>query len=239
MTQLPKSLEKCPIIDAIIEVRFDTGINPNAVFGMIYSQIKELFPGEVMSLPISQMPLEIMMGDSNLRYKPLFRIDGIDSSLQIGPHVIAVNSYIPYIGWSRFYDVFDNIITQVYGTIGKVLRLGLRYINFFNQDIHENVEVDFKLANKECHNFLINAEIADENHLVNMLQYTPNATAFSAKEGKDVTGSIIDIDTYRIYEQGCDKGCLVDDLTRAHDSEKNLFYSLLKSELLKQLEPVY
>ncbi len=239
MTQLPKSLEKCPIIDAIIEVRFDSGINPNAVFGMVYSQIKELFPGEVMSLPISQMPLEIMVGDPNLKYKPLFRIDGIDSSLQIGPRVIAVNSHIPYIGWSRFYEIFDNIITQVYGTIGKVQRLGLRYINFFEQDIHENVAVDFKLANKECHNFLINAEITDDKDLVNMLQYTPNATVFSQKEEKDVLGSIIDIDTYKNYEQGCEKDTIVKDLNRAHDSEKNLFYSLLKSELLEQLKPLY
>ena len=54
--RLPIRLEKCPLIDCIIEVRFDTNIVNSAVFGVIYNQIRSDYPGAVNNLPISQLP---------------------------------------------------------------------------------------------------------------------------------------------------------------------------------------
>lgn len=240
MNNLPIKLKQDPIIDAIIEIRFDAGINANAVFGMVYAQLKDLFPGEIVSLQLSQMPLDVVVNDLNLRYKPLFKIDGANTSIQMGPHMIAVNSHIPYVGWDDvFFNVFNDIVNQVFGTIGKIERLGLRYINFFEQDIQQKVDVEFKLAKESCRNFLIRAEVENDDDLVSIVQYTPNATVNSAIDDKMLMGSIIDIDTSKNYINKCEKDVLLRDLQRAHSSEKDLFFSLLKQELLEQLGPIY
>ena len=55
--QLPASIEKCPIIDALIELRFEAKVNPSAVFGMIYSVLMEKYPGNIVNLPILQLCL--------------------------------------------------------------------------------------------------------------------------------------------------------------------------------------
>lgn len=103
--KLPIRLEKCPLIDCIIEVRFDTNIVKSAVFGLIYKQIQSDYPGDVINLPISQLPEAIRMSDPNLKYKPLYRIEGDKTVIQIGPDVINLSSKMPYIGWNEFLRI--------------------------------------------------------------------------------------------------------------------------------------
>lgn len=238
MEHLPVKLGKDPIIDAIIEIRFDAGVNPNAVFGMVYAQIQKLFPGEILSFPISQMPMEIVDRNPELRFNPSFKVDGDKSSIQIGPHVIAINSHMPYIGWEQFFELFKEVVNKVYVTIGQIQRLGLRYINFFEQDVHEQVDVDIKIASTNCNNFLLKAKVDNDDDLSGVVQYTPNATVNNG-EGSQLIGAVIDIDVSKNYEQGCDKDVLLEDVQRAHNSEKALFFSLLKPDLLEKLKPNY
>lgn len=49
--ELPKKIDPCPIVDAIIEIRFSTNIHPSAVFGVIYNEFKDKYP-TVEKLPI-------------------------------------------------------------------------------------------------------------------------------------------------------------------------------------------
>ena len=52
-------------------------------------------------------------------------------------------------------------------------------------------------------------------------------------------GSLIDIDTSREYADDYFKGNIEQELFNAHQSEKNLFFSLLKEPLLDSLKPIY
>ena len=49
--RLSKEISPCPIIDAILEIRFIPNIHPNAVFGLIYNTLRNDFPN-VENLPI-------------------------------------------------------------------------------------------------------------------------------------------------------------------------------------------
>ena len=47
---LPIRIEACPLIDALIEFRFEAAITKSAVFGIIYNLIKEEYRGNVINL---------------------------------------------------------------------------------------------------------------------------------------------------------------------------------------------
>ena len=81
---LPIRIEACPLIDALIEFRFEAAITKSAVFGIIYNLIKEEYRGNVINLPILQIPEQIREVDPNLKFKPLYRIENERFVIQIG-----------------------------------------------------------------------------------------------------------------------------------------------------------
>lgn len=235
MEQLPVKLEHDPIADAIIEVRFETKMNPNVVFALIYGKVREKFDGKnVLSLPISQMPPDIIRQDPALKYKPLYRIEGDDCTLQIGAQMIALSSKIPYIGWERFSTMFYEIVNLCFEYFDKISRLGLRYINFFEGDISDKININFSLSEEYKPSRLnIQAEVVVDD-IPSTVQYTPNAV------WQEKAGAVIDIDTFRSYI-GSSPGLkeLFSDIESVHKCEKKVFCSLLKDSFLQELEPQY
>ena len=57
--KLPLRLEKCPLVDALIEIRFESSIIGSAIFGIIYNLIRDDYKGIVTNLPILQVPEQI------------------------------------------------------------------------------------------------------------------------------------------------------------------------------------
>ena len=235
--KLPIRLEKCPLIDCIIEVRFDTNIVKSAVFGLIYKQIQSDYPGNVINLPISQLPEAIRMSDPNLKYKPLYRIEGDKTVIQIGPDVINLSSKIPYIGWDEFLRIAKKVLNKAFesGAIGYISRLGHRYINFVDRDITSELAMSFKFENidmQTVNSFNVRTTLAQGEYL-NNLSLT-NDGQFNGKRG-----SLIDIDTFREYHDDYFMNHMEEELQKAHQSEKMLFFSLLKESLLATLKPIY
>ena len=109
---LPIRIEACPLIDALIEFRFEAAITKSAVFGIIYNLIKEEYRGNVINLPILQIPEQIREVDPNLKFKPLYRIENERFVIQIGYDVLSISSKMPYIGWSDFSKHSFSIINK-------------------------------------------------------------------------------------------------------------------------------
>lgn len=234
MTQLPKTLGKCPIVDAVIEVRFETQLNPNVVFALIYGKVQEKFKGNVLALPISQMPPDLIQKDPALRFKPLYRVEGENCTLQIGAQMMAMSSKIPYIGWQSFSTLFYEITTSCFEHIGKITRLGLRYINFFEGDISNKININFNLSEKyQPRKLNIQTEV-EVDGIPSTVQYSPNAVW----QSKD--GSVIDIDTFKLYQdETLGLKDLLNDIESVHSCEKKVFISLLKDDLIQELEPQF
>jgi len=53
--KIPKKIDPCPIVEAIVEIRFDSNLPGDAIFGVIYNQFKEDYP-KFTKLPILQLP---------------------------------------------------------------------------------------------------------------------------------------------------------------------------------------
>ena len=239
MDTLPLKLKHDNVADAIIEVRFDTNTDPNVLFALIYAKVKERLKGKVQSLPFPPVPAVIIRKDQSLKYRPLYRVDGDDCTLQIGAQMIALNSTIPYIGWGRFYDLFEWVLGQSFDILGNVQRLGLRYVNFFDENISNQVNIAFELlgSNNKPTKFHIQTEV-ETGEFKNTIQYSPSV--LQKLDNNSIQGSIIDIDTYKVYSgDKCTMKDVLDDLVQAHQCEKQLFFSLLKNDLLKKMEPEF
>ena len=66
----PKKITPCPIIESVVEIRFDSAIPAEAIFGVVYNAFNDIFPNKPINLPILQIPEQIRNSDPNLQYKP-------------------------------------------------------------------------------------------------------------------------------------------------------------------------
>lgn len=238
---MPKKLNECPLVDALIEIRFISELDKNAVFGYIYSLLRNDYSGPVVNLPLSQIPIQIREHDPNLQYKPLYRIDGKDTVLQLGSDVICISSKIPYIGWDALSSKAEKIFTKLVEqrAVKTVIRLGHRYVNFFEGNIDSKLELTVHFVPGYSYkNIQIRSEI-QEGNFMSTLQYSNSASYQPEQLSQQLLGSIIDIDTFRVYDGDYFIQNIRSEIDQAHEYEKRLFYSLLKNDFIDQLNPEY
>ena len=70
---IPTKITPCPIVEVIVELRFEADLPDEAVFGVIYSSFRNE-TGEIEKLPILQLPEALRSTDPNLIYKPHYRL---------------------------------------------------------------------------------------------------------------------------------------------------------------------
>ncbi len=238
---MPSRIEKCPLIDALIEFRFEAAIAKSAVFGVIYNLIRNDYRGNVINLPILQIPEQIREVDPNLKFKPLYRIEGDKFIIQIGYDVLSISSKMPYVGWPEFSQHSLSLINKIIqeGIIKRVSRLGHRYINFFRGDITNSLTMSFSMTEKYVsENLLIRTDVRDGNFM-NTLQFANNANYRPNPNTSEIVGSLIDIDTSREYSDNFFIENREQEINMAHECEKKLFFSLLKPTFLETLNPTF
>ena len=239
-TKLPNHIEICPIVDALVELRFEASVNANAVFGLIYGALIKSYPGNVVNLPIMQLPEAVRMSDPTLKFKPLYRINNKNVSIQIGTDVISICSPLPYIGWETFKKHVQEIIRLIHenGIFSRVVRLGHRYVNFFGSDLLDKITMSFHMTDGyNIQNLIITTQVKDSD-FDNTVQFSNNA-ALNLGTPNQKNGSIIDIDTFRDYSDGYFLENINTEIEKAHQCEKTLFFSLLKPEFIESLNPRY
>lgn len=238
---IPKKIDNCPIVDSVVELRFKSSIFPNAVFGLIFNSLKSDFP-KVEKLPILQLPEQLRDSDPNFKFKAQYRLVSDDGySVQIGPDVLVIASPIPYPGWTNFFAKIKLVIEKVFqaGVIEEVLRLGVRFINFFDLDIFEkiNLNIEINSTSHKPKNTQLRTEI-ERNGFLNTLNIANNAKQ-KIQDNKERNGSIIDIDTFKEYEGGTFNKIYESEIEKAHNSEKEIFFNLFKKEYLETFNPKY
>jgi len=238
---IPKRIDNCPIVDSVVELRFKSSIFPNAVFGLIFSSLQKDFP-KVEKLPILQLPEQLRDSDPNFKFKAQYRLVSDDGfSVQIGPDVLIIGAPAPYPGWSNYFDKIKLVIEKAFqtGVIEEVVRLGVRFINFFELDIFEKINLDISINNTshKSRNTQLRTEI-EKNGFLNTLNIANNAKQ-TIQNNKERIGSIIDIDTFKVYRDEDFKKIYKSEIENAHNSEKEIFFNLLKKDYLKTFNPTY
>jgi len=235
--KLPKKITPCPIIEAVVEIRYETRIPSEAIFGVVFNSFKDIFPKEPIKLPILQLPEKIRNNDPFLLYKPHHRLSDDTYFFQIGPRAISLINTGEYVGWDSFSSKIKECFSKLIKLkiIKKTERFGLRYINFFKDiDIFEKINFKIVLNQKELsgNKIFIKTSLKSDK-FIRQLQVSNNS------KNKDNKGSTIDIDVY-FDENG---ETTLDEITKviesAHIKEKELFFELLNDEFLKEFNPEY
>jgi len=240
--RMPLRLEKCPLVDALIEIRFESSIIGSAIFGIIYNLIRNDYKGPVTNLPILQVPEQIRKNDPNLKFKPLYRIEAEKYIIQIGDDVLCISSKIPYTGWGEFSSRTIELIKKISGEniINRVLRIGHRYVNFFEGDIMDKLTISKPtISGYQTNNILVRTEIRDCDDFIDTVQITNSAMYKSPFNTDTLLGSLIDIDSFKEYGNNYFLENLESEINKVHTCEKNMFFSLLTEEFLNSLNPVY
>ena len=236
--KLPKSISPCPIKEAVAEVRFESNVPPDAVFGIAYQALKSDF-AKAEPLPVLALPANFRNADKDLTFQPHYRLVGQTCGVLVGPKVISVGVRGEYPGWETLSKSVKSTMRQFHqtGIVKRIIRFGLRYISFFAFDIYPKLELkitanDSSLDGEET---FFKTVLASQG--CKSLLQIGKGLALVGKPGE--TGSVIDIDSFTTNSDGDFVNVLDSFLEEAHQTEKKLFFKLLKSDFLKTLNPVY
>ena len=238
--RIPKKLENCPLKEVVLEIRFESNMPSDAIFGVIYSKVSSFFD-TTERLPITQLPEDIKENDPGLKYKAHFKLQKDNLSLNIGPRSISFNNLDNYIGWSDFRAFFQKHLDQIMkiDIFDKVERVGLRYINIFYDTILDNLNLEIKMAEDILEKQSVNLNVDfEENEFLKKVKIG-NKVGIMTKTGVS-RNSIIDIDYIMKIEKS--KTFLEDPYSKIeemHQKEKEYFFGLLKEDFLSKLGPTY
>lgn len=243
MNKIPYKIKKCPIEEAIMEIRFSSNFPSEAVFGVFYPIINSLFKdAELIQLPILQLPEAVRVKDPDLVFNPHHSFQKDNLAISLGPRTICFSNRKPYIGWTAWKNIIGNIVGQLLNAevFKNIESCGLRYINLFNNEIFAVSNINISLTGHNLHSesTSFRTEIID-NDVLKIIQISNNVKMLSDSE--QFYGSIIDIDCISNIQMTSDEfsNQYNDILTKLHKKEKEQFFSLLNDDFILQLEPVY
>ena len=238
--RLPTKITPCPIVEAILEIRFVTSESWRTLPGLLYAKIRERYP-EQRDLSLAQLPEEIRRQQVGFANLPLMQFLSSDFLVQFGPRVVSlVTKPNSYPGWTALEKEMTWLLAQLQecGFISESERLGVRYINFLPQNVFEQLILSVTVSQHQL--------TSGETSVTNVLRKKPFTArlhvANSAILGSETDvrkGSVIDID---VWLGPLDFDLFTNELAKineAHRFEKEIFFGLLKPEFLSSLAPAY
>jgi uncharacterized protein (TIGR04255 family) len=245
--ELPKKLQKEPLIDAVFEIRFVESISAeNVIPGILFTNLS----GEktIQRLPASELPKPIRDGDQNLKFAPLVKIDWGQYSISVGDKVLSIGCKLPYPGWRAFKSTILEVIghVKIINIIQKIDRYSMKYVDLIEASSIEEqlskVSLSINLANRPIDKERISLQIeVNDNDMIHLIDIT-TAAITQFQDGSKKQGLIVSVDTIQLtddptFEGGYNK--LTESLDNMHQVNKKMFFDCLKPETIKSLEPEY
>ena len=147
LERLPVRISPCPIIEAVLEIRFVTSHNWSVIPGLLYAQIREKYP-TIEGLHLGQLSETLIKSRPELVHKPLTSFAGEKFKIHLGPRVVSLIANRKYPGWSAIFEELTWLL-KILDSAGFIMegeRLGMRYIDFFEGDIFPHLVIALKSA---------------------------------------------------------------------------------------------
>lgn len=240
--RLPAHISPCPIVEAVLEVRYQPTKAWEVVPGMVYSLIAGKYP-RTETLPINDLPAKIRETQKPLEFAPAVRFHAEDFMVQLGPKVLALNVKGPYKQWAEFRSEMKWLWETVMplGIFGEGVRLGLRYINFFDLErfktgVLQHLRMGVTMENER----LLPPEISLTMNVMRDKfggKIQIHDSARRAQGDKLLDGSALDIDIFLSGAYFTFDEDILECFDTAHAMEKEIFFGLLKEDFLSSLNP--
>jgi uncharacterized protein (TIGR04255 family) len=239
---IPKKLKHDAIVEALLEIRFDTETIPEILFGQLADY--EPWKGFTQQrLPFYDIPAPIRQADPNLRFHPLFELRGEQRIVRVGTQSISYHRAMPYVGWTHFepelHEVINGLFEKAKGLV--VRRLGLRYLNALRSDLHgirsiSDLDLDIRVAGETAAknvNLNFTVDVADETAC------TVRIATLEFIQGPLPVGTTVYIDVDVFTKEGFqtkERSVVETWTTEAHTKEKEQFFGLLTDKTIEELE---
>lgn len=236
----PTKITPDPIIDAVVELRYESAFPPDVILGMIFAQVKSKY-SDFQKLPITTIPEDIRNSDPGLLFNPHYQAELAPFKFNVGPRVISLSNTGSYTGWKeKYFPELKELLQHVKnaGIVKRFSRLGVRYIDFFEMDIYGKINLAIYLNDKPLESLQsVFSAIFKNDEFLTRVQVVNNAVV--NVNGTEKTGSIVDTDTYFEPQGGFDFDGLNELIDKCHEGSVNFFFNLLKKEFLETLNPEY
>ena len=238
--RIPKKISPDPIIEAVVEIRFDSAVPPDTILGMVFPHVKDLF-SNFKKLPAAQFPDDLRNSNPQLRYMPYYESVSGPYQLNIGPNVLSLVNAHKYVGWDdNFFPFLEDICSRIEksGVVKKYLRIGLRYIDFFEKDIFDDITLSI-LHNGEpikARQTTVST-ISEEDSILTRVLIQNNTTV--SVDNRQAKGSIIDTDTCWQPVDGIASEQVLAVISNIHKRSLATFFDLLKDDFISTLKPEY
>jgi uncharacterized protein (TIGR04255 family) len=243
---LPVSIKPCPIVDATAELRFEAAVPPAVAVGLAYATLIREFPkaSALQTIPFSD---EFRKFNPTLvGYQAQYRFESDDFVVLLGPNIFAVGVNGPYTKWSIVSKAFKAAfeLLKEANIIAEPQRFGLKYMNFFPGNVLSKLNVRVDIADAEIGSVetFVRALVLSQPFKI-QVQIATDARITASKLPIDPStiGTLVNLDCFKEPPE-LEKDFLKDiseSLELAHTKEKELFFRLLKDELLQTLQPEY
>lgn len=230
----PTQLGKCPILESIFEIRFESELPEDAFFGVVYPRLKDKFDKFQKDSLIESFPSDLKeKGFTKFLFSYVSEND--EYRLKLGNNILSIVKKRPYDSWTNFSKLINyvfNIYTEA-GVIKSISRLGLRYIDFFasTTSIFENTRIKPAVGDTD-----LLMEKGFLQVIISSKYKDLKCNLIIAENVKinDEFGSVIDTDVSI-------KNPKIEDvpevLNRMKDESKRIFFETISKEFLITLDP--
>jgi len=245
---LPKKLNPDNLKDTLVEIRYVQGIPQELMLGYVMSMLGTsgyqyvAAPNQNINIALnSNQHVAFDFANNNGGY---FIKDNV--RIQFTTNQIIFNCMADkYIGWEKYLKIISDVISILYNkNVIKVFnRIGVRYISeFVNIDIYQGIKgkIDISNTGLKLENSILRL-VDESNNLKTYVTLTNKAKRISPllQEQEIVEASLVDISVYENFNPISDLNILNNKLNQIHTKQKEVFFGLIKDELLFTLNPEY
>ena len=231
---IPKKLKRDAIIEAVLQVQFETAIAPEVLYR------------KVLDAPVwtGFQPQRIPGADARQRHEPALELREESGArlARIGPQVFSFHRLAPYPGWTTFRPELLAGIEQLFRGGGGELtarRLGLRYVNALSAAHGVGGPADLDVA------LTVDSEAVTANLSLTFTRDVFVGAACTVRlatnefvEGGVPEGTtIVDLDVFTKDRQSIKTVAAVHGwIDAAHDAAKTAFFALLPTRIIDALK---
>lgn len=245
MNEVPKKLKKDAILEAILELRFETDDESMAelTYGAL-ARLPEWKAFRIARLPTADIPAQMRQVDPNVRYLPAFELTSPDGRIvvRIGRNMFLYSCRSVYPGWQALKPSLMRVVAHLFATIPnvKVTRIGMRYVNALRSDAHgvsgvQDLSVKSEVAGTPITNSInLNFRTTPTSGIEIMSRIATVDLAEGAPPENTTVLVDIDVSTpaqFSTADQQVVERWVVD----AHEEEKKNFFKILGIDLTERL----
>lgn len=185
------------IVDCVFDIHFESDVATESFLNTI-SKVDNF--EEIIKLPIHQIPDNIRKNDPNLKTEPLYEIrsrSNQEYKILVGDNIIGIAILQQYSSWTdsffpKIKEVFETILDS--GKINTISRLGLRYVDFLqDEDIFQTGKINIDINSSTVNDKKMFLRIEDS---IDNISYNKVITNNVRYADTSEIGSIIDIVTF-------------------------------------------